>query len=396
MNSGTEIAKGAAEMVLIDDNFATVVRATVWGRTVNDNIRKFLQFQLTVNVVGVLMTFIGAAVSPDNESPLKPVQLLWLNLVMDTMAALALATEKPSEECLLRNPISRQAPLISRKMKSFVLGHGAFQLTTMMLLINLGHEMFALDPCASGEAGHTTNGHCKLGDVHSTIVFNTFILMQVFNEINARKLYGESNPLSGMLTRSRALLLVLLVTVLVQVFAVQVAGEFMHTVPLNAGQWFACLGIASIEIPMGIIVRLLPVKNYEPPPREEEEFTKEQLLAPVVAPPATEAAAPPADATIDVPESQQGQPSPTKRWQRAAHRVILENRAVEAFRKPVFAPADEDWELATKQAMSQLGMDTLMQMAGRSAASRSKRDSALRALARPRTDSADFRRGASQ
>eukprot|EP00759_Apiculatamorpha_spiralis_P055799 PhF_6_TR7899/c2_g1_i3/m.11695 len=152
MNTGTDIAKGAAHMILIDDNFATVVAAIRWGRAVNDNIRKFLQFQLTVNVAGVLITFIGAMSSDNNEEPLKPVQLLWLNLIMDTLASLALATEHPEDASLDRPPVFLQAPLMSRKMKTFVFGHGFFQVAIMLILIFEGHITFDctdIGSCAS-------------------------------------------------------------------------------------------------------------------------------------------------------------------------------------------------------------------------------------------------------
>ncbi|MDP2058583.1 MAG: HAD-IC family P-type ATPase, partial [Flavobacteriaceae bacterium] len=108
MQIGTDIAKGASDMVLLDNNFASVVNAIRWGRAVNDNIRKFLQFQLSINVAGVLLTLIGSLASSTSKEPFNPVMLLWLNLIMDTMAALALATERPEEACLKRDPVFKQ------------------------------------------------------------------------------------------------------------------------------------------------------------------------------------------------------------------------------------------------------------------------------------------------
>eukprot|EP00659_Diplonema_papillatum_P006895 gene6895-10579_t len=105
MNDGTDVAKKASKIILLDNNFVSVVKACKWGRNVNDNIRKFLQFQFTVNCVLLIITFIGAvkdAVSSDGdgEPPLAPIHLLWANLIMDTMAALALSTENPNDELL--------------------------------------------------------------------------------------------------------------------------------------------------------------------------------------------------------------------------------------------------------------------------------------------------------
>eukprot|EP00759_Apiculatamorpha_spiralis_P029247 PhF_6_TR31493/c0_g1_i2/m.46338/K05850/ATP2B; Ca2+ transporting ATPase, plasma membrane len=242
MNTGTDIAKGSAHMILMDDNFASVVTAIRWGRAVNDNIGKFLQFQLTVNFAGCLITFIGALGSEHNEEPLKPVQLLWLNLIMDTLAALALATERPDDRSLLRHPVFLQAPLISRKMLKFVVVHGSVQLAIMITLIWVGHEWF---DCTSSEAQckkdggtYESGGFCRNGVKHITVIFNSFIWLQIINELNARKLFqGEYNPFEGLWTRSRPAILILFIIAAFQVFAVEGAGSFMSTTPLNWAQW---------------------------------------------------------------------------------------------------------------------------------------------------------------
>ena len=103
--TGTEVAKEAAGIILLDDNFNSIVTAMKWGRNIFDSIRKFLQFQLTVNFAALCLAFLGAAVL--KESPLNPIQMLWVNLIMDTLAALALATEPPTDELLKRKPYSR-------------------------------------------------------------------------------------------------------------------------------------------------------------------------------------------------------------------------------------------------------------------------------------------------
>eukprot|EP01012_Entosiphon_sulcatum_P020576 TRINITY_DN254_c0_g1_i1.p1 TRINITY_DN254_c0_g1~~TRINITY_DN254_c0_g1_i1.p1 ORF type:complete len:1040 (+),score=198.37 TRINITY_DN254_c0_g1_i1:471-3590(+) len=264
MNSGTEVAKGASAMVLMDDNFATVVRAVMWGRAVNDNIRKFLQFQLTINVCGAIFTFVGAVASDDNKEPLSAVQLLWLNLIMDTLAALSLATEKPTEKSLNRPPVFKQAPLISKKMWTFILGHAFYQLGLMFFLLYYGHVVFRADDCG-GDEGTMQNGYCRDGPEHKTCIFNTFIWLQIFNEFNARKLYGEQNIIEGVWSRSRLMFLLLLVTACFQVFAVEVAGKFMQTTRINGAQWGTCLAFGATELIVGIFVRLVPVKDFVPP-----------------------------------------------------------------------------------------------------------------------------------
>eukprot|EP00667_Euglena_gracilis_P002037 EG_transcript_2037 len=268
MKSGTDVATGAAAMVLMDDNFATVVRAAAWGRTVNDNIRKFLQFQLTVNVAGVLFTFVGSALSPENEEPLKPVQLLWLNLIMDTLGALALATEAPAADCLTRPgaaPVPRDAPLISGRMWRFVLVHASFQLAMVVFLTLRGAALFAIGPCSADDPAGRPDafGRCVGGAVNQTVVFNVFIWMQLFNELNARKLHGERNVFEGM-GRSCLFFFILLLCATVQFCAVQYCGQFMATVPLTPRQWALCVALAALELPLGLALALWPLPHPAP------------------------------------------------------------------------------------------------------------------------------------
>eukprot|EP00668_Euglena_longa_P001852 GGOE01002173.1.p1 GENE.GGOE01002173.1~~GGOE01002173.1.p1 ORF type:complete len:1026 (-),score=246.76 GGOE01002173.1:327-3296(-) len=255
MNTGTDIAKAASDIVLMDDNFVSVVKAVMWGRNVNDNIKKFIQFQVTVNVVGVFITFVGAAFDEGNESPLSPVQLLWVNLIMDTLAALALATEQPVEKVLLsRKPEAKGQSLITGRMWLNILGHAIFQITLLLWLLNSGAAFLGVPPKSLK---------------HLTIYFNTFILIQIWNEFNARKLAGETNVFSGFLTNSRPHAAVTLLMVLIQVFAVQCGGSFMHTTPLNLREWIFCTLIGSLCIPYGYILNHLPLFKPEEAPKKD-------------------------------------------------------------------------------------------------------------------------------
>lgn len=136
MNSGTSVAKEASDIVVLDDNFSSIVTAIKWGRCVYDNIRKFLQFQLTVNVVALLLVFIGAL--SGQEPPLNAVQMLWVNLIMDTMGALALGTEQPTDALLARPPYKRDAALVNKPMWRNILFQSAYQLIVLLLLLFLG------------------------------------------------------------------------------------------------------------------------------------------------------------------------------------------------------------------------------------------------------------------
>jgi len=260
--------------VLMDDNFATVVTAAVWGRTVNENIQKFLQFQLSVNFSGVLLTFIGSALSPSNREPLQPVQLLWLNLIMDTLAALCLATETPAPDVLTKPgaaPISRASPIITHRMWFFVFGHGVWQLGMVITLLYLGPWVFDVGPCGPQDyGGKDVDGRCVGGTVHETALFNVYIWLQLFNLFNARKLHGELNAFEGM-QRSRPFLAILLVCFAFQFCAVQFFGRFMSTVPLDVRQWFICIGFAASEFLVGFLLNMVPIPSWAPKSRVDNK-----------------------------------------------------------------------------------------------------------------------------
>ncbi|VDO56585.1 unnamed protein product [Schistosoma margrebowiei] len=137
--AGTDVAKEASDIILTDDNFSSIVKAVMWGRNVYDSITKFLQFQLTVNCVAIIVAFAGACFLDD--SPLKAIQMLWVNLIMDTLASLALATEQPSVELLDRAPYGRTQPLISRQMAKNILGHSIYQLGVIFFLLFYGKSI---------------------------------------------------------------------------------------------------------------------------------------------------------------------------------------------------------------------------------------------------------------
>jgi len=185
---GTEVAKEASDIILTDDNFNSIVKAVMWGRNVYDSIAKFLQFQLTVNVVAVICAFVGACFVA--ESPLRAVQMLWVNLIMDTLASLALATEPPTMDLLDRKPYGRTKPLISRTMMKNIIGHAIYQLTIIFVLLFKGPELFDMDSGISESASFKPTQHF-------TMIFNAFVLMTLFNEINSRKIHGERNVFKG-------------------------------------------------------------------------------------------------------------------------------------------------------------------------------------------------------
>lgn len=137
--TGTAVAKEASDIVLLDDNFNSIVKAVLWGRNIYDNVRRFLTFQLTVNVVAVFCAVIGAIIM--KQSPLSSVQLLWVNMIMDTMGALALATEPPTEALLNKKPHSRKSPIINGKMKKHIVAQSILQIIVLLILIFSGETI---------------------------------------------------------------------------------------------------------------------------------------------------------------------------------------------------------------------------------------------------------------
>ncbi|XP_043936341.1 plasma membrane calcium-transporting ATPase 3 isoform X1 [Protopterus annectens] len=251
--AGTDVAKEASDIILTDDNFSSIVKAVMWGRNVYDSISKFLQFQLTVNVVAVIVAFTGACITQD--SPLKAVQMLWVNLIMDTFASLALATEPPTESLLLRKPYGRNKPLISRTMMKNILGHASYQLTIIFTLLFVGEKFFDID------SGRNAPLHSPPSE-HYTIIFNTFVLMQLFNEINARKIHGERNVFDGIFSNP-IFCSIVLGTFGVQILIVQFGGKPFSCSPLNTEQWLWCLFVGIGELVWGQVIATIPTSRLK-------------------------------------------------------------------------------------------------------------------------------------
>lgn len=249
--TGTEVAKEASSIVLLDDNFTSIVRAVAWGRCVNDSVRKFLQFQLTVNVSAVIIAFASAAFDPESRSILTTVQLLWINLIMDTFAALALATDRPTEDILDRFPEPTHTSLITVKMIKMIIGQALYQVAAMLIMIHLGHRLFHLP--------YTPTSNTIL----ATTIFTTFVFMQLFNEINCRILDGNQlNPFRGLF-RNSIFVGIWVGTVIIQVVLVFFGGVAFSTIPIPWYLWLTSIGIAALSLPIAVIIRLLP--DWTPP-----------------------------------------------------------------------------------------------------------------------------------
>ncbi|KQS21507.1 plasma membrane calcium-transporting ATPase 2 isoform X3 [Drosophila erecta] len=249
--AGTDVAKEASDIILTDDNFSSIVKAVMWGRNVYDSIAKFLQFQLTVNVVAVIVAFIGACAVQD--SPLKAVQMLWVNLIMDTLASLALATEFPTPDLLLRKPYGRTKPLISRTMMKNILGQALYQLIIIFGLLFVGDIILDIE---SGRGQELNAGPTQ----HFTIIFNTFVMMTLFNEINARKIHGQRNVIEGLLTNP-IFYTIWIFTMISQVLIIQYGKMAFSTKALSLDQWLWCIFFGIGTLVWGQLITSVPTRK---------------------------------------------------------------------------------------------------------------------------------------
>lgn len=242
---GTEVAKESSDIIILDDNFASVVKVVRWGRSVYANIQKFIQFQLTVNVAALIINVVAAISSGD--VPLNAVQLLWVNLIMDTLGALALATEPPTDHLMHRPPVGRREPLITNIMWRNLLIQAAYQVSVLLVLNFRGKSLLGLE--------HETPQ--RANKVKNTLIFNAFVLCQIFNEFNARK-PDELNIFKGI-TKNHLFVVIVGITLVLQVIIIEFVGKFTSTVKLNWKQWLISAVIAIISWPLAAIGKLIPV-----------------------------------------------------------------------------------------------------------------------------------------
>ena len=244
--TGTEVAKQSSDIVILDDNFTTIVTMVRWGRCIYNNIQKFLAFQLTVNVVALSINFVGAVV-PGADPPFSPVQLLWVNMIMDSMGALALGTEDPTEALMDQDPVGRHDPLVTPVMWRNILGQAAFQLIVLFIFLFEGEQLFNLDKDDDHEL-----------TILNTIIFNCFVFCQIFNEMNARDL-TKINVFGKGFFGNRLFLGIIAISCVFQVIIVEFFGRGASVASLSWKQWLISVGIAAITLPMGVVVKLLPV-----------------------------------------------------------------------------------------------------------------------------------------
>lgn len=271
--AGTEVAKQAADILLMDDNFASIVVAAKWGRNIYDSIRKFLTFQLTVNVVAVSMTFVSCVGL--EEGVFSTVQILWINLIMDTFAALALATEPPTDELLNRMPVAKSDYIISPLMKKHIVAQSIYQVIVMLIFIFLGPHFLrdrmwlrqvqpGTDLIVSGFKyyGYDRKAYGGSYSVHAAYNFNVFVMLQLGNFFNCRILDDSLNIFKNV-TNSPLLIGIMFMILILQVLFLTFCGLAIKVAQwgLDPYGWGICIAVAMGSWIWSFIFKFIPLEK---------------------------------------------------------------------------------------------------------------------------------------
>ena len=315
MFAGTDIAKEASDIVIMDNNFSSLVVAIIYGRNIYDNIRKFLQFQLSVNFCACLLVFICACIG--NETPLTTIQMLWINLIMDSLGSLALATEPPYEELLNREPTKRNESIINLLMWKHIIIQSLIQLILLLLLYlyapnfikendmvrlaenriiyncyeefpgktDINNIIFGISPkwpvsvkLKSGlgdeecgrygsrqdlSAAYTEYISVNAQTAHMSMVFNVFVVYTLFNQINCRVIDDSFN----IFVRIGSNLFFPCVTVgeiILQIILIEFGADAFKCTErgLTGIQWLICVGFSAITFVLSVISKMIPIQKW--------------------------------------------------------------------------------------------------------------------------------------
>ena len=251
MGDGTSVAKEASDITIVDNSFSSIGRAVMWGRSLYRNIQRFIVFQMTVNVVACLIVLIGAFLG--TQSPLTVTQMLWVNLIMDTFAAMALAALPPSESVMNDKPRHREDFIISRPMRSFIISVGGiFFVILLSFLLILEHtDITSLTQLPTAQWG-SENG---LTPYELSLFFTTFVFLQFWNMFNARAFATGRSALH--LKNCGEFGLIAIMIFIGQIIIVQIGGEFFSVTPLKIIDWLLIIGSTSLVLWIGELLRLL-------------------------------------------------------------------------------------------------------------------------------------------
>lgn len=250
MGDGTSVAKEASDITIVDNSFSSIGRAVMWGRSLYQNIQRFILFQMTVNVAACFIVLSGAFMGM--ESPLTVTQMLWVNLIMDTFAAMALASLPPSESVMREKPRSRTAFIISSPMWKSIIGVGGI---FFLFLLGLLYYFEHTDLTSLTEIGRVPmHGNTGLPGYELSLFFTIFVFLQFWNMFNARAFAtGRSafhfKGAGGFVT-------IALMILIGQILIVELGGQFFTVVPLKFTDWLIIIGFTSIVLWIGELLRL--------------------------------------------------------------------------------------------------------------------------------------------
>lgn len=232
--SGTEVSKEASDIVLLDDSFATIVKAVEWGRNIYENFKRFISFQLTVNIASVICVFVSVLMGL--KAPFTALQLLWINIIMDGPPALTLGLEPNYSDLMSRKPTDRAENIISKNMFIRIFTTGIY-----VSIVFLCQYHFNFLGAAPDEMG--------------TVLFTLFVLFQLFNAFNCRELHTES--IFKHLFKNKLMLGVVGLTFALQIIIIQFAGAFFGTVPLGLNMWLKLFALSFSAIVLSELVKLI-------------------------------------------------------------------------------------------------------------------------------------------
>ncbi len=329
MADGTDIAKEASDIIIMDNNFSSIVIAMIYGRSIYENIRKFLQFQLTVNFCACILVFICSCVG--NETPLNSIQMLWVNLIMDSLGSLALATEPPYDELLCRKPTNRKESIINGRMWKHIVLQSIFEITILLVLYLMAPEFIpeyketileshkTLKDCFGTLPGNEDNQNnilygnkdkwykdnktivddvagalyqeCEFmllkegkwkdtsladayphyinkygGTTHMTLIFDVFVCYTLFNQVNCRIIDDSFNTFKRI-TKGLMFCIVTLCELAIQILLSQFGYKVFHCVyeGLTFVQWMICLAISISTMIFNIIIKIIPLEKVIDP-----------------------------------------------------------------------------------------------------------------------------------
>ena len=323
MNDGTDIAKEASDIILMDNNFTSIVAAIIYGRSIYENLRKFLQFQLTVNFGACILVFLCSCIG--NETPLTSIQMLWVNLIMDSLGSLALATEPPYQELLRKKPTNRNESIINGRMWKHIVGQSIFEIGVLLTLYLIApkfvpedkdtikasaefiKECFGVLPAGLTDMNKILNGiqdewesdklfnrtdpNCLHiinetendilekwdnltmkefydkyvnyygGTTHMTLIFDVFVVYTLFNQINCRMIDDTLNTFKRI-SKGFMFCIVTLCELVIQIILSQVGNKVFHCVSngLSIIQWGICIGISLSTMIVNFIIKLIPAE----------------------------------------------------------------------------------------------------------------------------------------